>query len=122
MGLPRDQAKILILKIINGGMTEYNALAAPPNDLRKFTEEIPKIHELVVERHPNNIKSLEKEKKSLANVKASFMNIILCDIENKILQEIFEYYGNDKSASLIFDGLMLKKGREYDFEACEQHR
>lgn len=124
MGLPRDEAKILILKIINGGMTEYNALKNPPKDLKKFTEEIPKIHELLMAKHSKQYQdhlAKKQKKKELHNVPASFMNIILCDIENKILQTVFEYFGKDKSASLIFDGLMLRKGRIYDFIACENY-
>lgn len=87
---------------MNGGMTEYNALASPPNDLRKFTEEMPKIHELIVEKHPKQFQDhLRRKITKKNNIKASFMNIILCDIENLILQETHKYFDNDKSAILI---------------------
>ena len=124
MGMPRDEAKTLILKIINGGMTEYNALKNPPKDLKKFTEEIPKIHELIIVKHSKQYQdhlARKQKKNDIHNVPASFMNIILCDIENKILQTVFDFFGKDMSASLIFDGLMLRKGRIYDFTACENY-
>ena len=58
------------------------------------------------------------------NHEASYMNTLLCDVENRILMEVYEFFGSPRDAVLCFDGLMLPKKRptagdeKYNLEAC----
>ena len=58
------------------------------------------------------------------NTKASFMNTLLCDMENQILHSIKDYYGNPENCVMCHDGLMilhdLFNNPKYTLEGCEQ--
>lgn len=123
--LTKAEGKILMCSIINGGSRAYDSIKQPTKDLRKFYDsEMPDIHEAIIEKHPEEYAKhkkirIEKDKK-FKNHKASFLSAILCDIENKILQVMFEFFGRDKSSVLCFDGIMLRKGKELDLNGCEK--
>jgi hypothetical protein len=54
------------------------------------------------------------------NHEASFMNIIMCDIENQILHIMRRTFGGPNNCVLCFDGIMLKEGPKYDIPAAEK--
>ena len=123
--ISKEIGKILFLSIMNGGSKELELLKNPSLDiLELYTNEIPSIHDAIIFKHysifqkhrnnriNNNIKF---------NHKASFMNIIICDIENKILQVMLNFFGNNINAVLCFDGIMLPSDTTsaYDIKGCE---
>ena len=118
--LPHGEAKELVLSLINGGTKAYKNLKNKPSFLRKFKKELQEIHRefasLGGESFETHRKSREKAGKA-SNHKASFMNILLCDFENKILQVIYNFYQRPNDCVLCFDGLMLRKG--YHGEVAE---
>jgi hypothetical protein len=55
------------------------------------------------------------------NHKASYMNTLLCDMENRILMCMLEYFGNPDDCVLCFDGIMVRKTLDIDIEGCMNH-
>ncbi len=59
------------------------------------------------------------------NMQGAYMNILLCDFENKILQILLKFYGNNDNSVLCHDGLMIpkKEGEQirelYDLDGAE---
>ena len=117
--------KIVFLSVMNGGCEEYYKIKNPSKDLKEFFEtEIKNIHQIISMRHhelyTKHITSREgATPPKVFNHAASFMNIILCDIENKILNVMWDFWGRPKSAVLCFDGIMLEHG-EYDIRGAEK--
>ena len=121
--IDKATCKIAFLSIMNGGSQAFNALAAPSPELKMFyRSEIKEIHEKISAVYPKkfaaHVITLEQKNKDYNHV-GSFMNIILCDIENKILDVMFDFFGKPDDAVLCFDGIMLKKGLKYDLPSCE---
>jgi hypothetical protein len=104
--LSREDAKHLIISMINGGEKDYESLSNQPKWLVSLKDEIYTIH---------NHFTLDKEYKTYArankketNKEASYMNIQLCDFENKILICIYDKLGKPSDCVLCFDGLMVR--------------
>jgi hypothetical protein len=57
--------------------------------------------------------------KKTTNLKASFLNILLCHIENHVLEAMLEFFGDPEICVKCFDGVMLLKGKDYDLQKCE---
>ena len=120
----KSVGKITLLSIINGGKIAYKKLKNPSEELQEFyNTEIKNIHNNIALKHHD--KFIKHKEERIANDKnhnhkASFMNIILCDIENKILQEMYNFFGKPSSCVLCFDGIMLEKGHKYDIQGAEQ--
>jgi hypothetical protein len=55
------------------------------------------------------------------NSKGSFVNKLLCDFENNILQVMRGQWGNTQYEVLCFDGAMLDKGIQVPLRKLEQH-
>ena len=121
--LTKAVGKIVFLAVMNGGTKKFNELEDPSEELIEFKEtEIRNIHDLIANKHRELYEDHKKAriaKDKKVNHKASFMNIILCDIENKILQVVNEFFGSPNNVVWCFDGLMLEKGKEYDLRGCE---
>lgn len=123
--LTKEDGKMLFLSIINGGNAEYSKISEPSSDLEQFYNyEITDIHNKISKKH-NDLYKEHKQKREddgiTFNHKASFMNVILCDIENKILQHMYDFFGKMYDCVLCFDGIMLRKGIEYNLTECEKY-
>lgn len=108
----RDTAKTAILSIINGGRKAYKCLKNKPDWLIKFKKEIKKIHSKFAEEPEFEL----HEKKT--NKEASYMNIKLCDFENKIITVIWKALGKPSDCVLCFDGIMIRSD-DYDLRKLE---
>ncbi len=118
----RDTAKTVILSMINGGKNAYEQLAFKPTFMTTFKKEIETIHKMFsTDNNFDKHVARREEKGYLHNHKASYMNTLLCDYENIILQEMYKFFEQPKDTVLCFDGIMLRKGMEYDLKACEEH-
>lgn len=123
-GVSKAVGKIVFLAVMNGGSAEFKKIEKPSEDLLEFyTTEIKNIHDIIAYKH-NDLFVKHKEKRIANDInynhKASFMNHMLCDIENKVLDVMWEFLGTPKDAVLCFDGIMLKQGIDYDIKGCEQ--
>ena len=119
--IDRDSAKTVILSMINGGHKAYNELTVKPQWLEKFKKEIDIIHRMfATDRQFERHVSKREEKGLTNNHKASYMNTLLCDYENKILHKMYEFFGQPDDCVLCFDGIMLREG-EYDLKGCQDY-
>jgi hypothetical protein len=117
----RDTAKTVILSMINGGKNAYDSLAYKPAFLKEFKKEINILHKMFSTEDAFDAHVEKRESNGITNNhKASYMNTLLCDFENKILQTMYEYFKKPTDAVLCFDGIMLRKG-EYDLKGCEKY-
>lgn len=116
--------KKLMLAIMNGGRKDFEALETRPGPVTEFFyNEIPSIHSKVCTLHPKEYD--EHVCKRVAqgitnNHEASFVNVIMCDIESKILDVMWRFWGSPKNCVLCFDGIMLPIGTTpYDLCGAE---
>ena len=117
--LTREKAKQLYCMILNNGKVKKM-----PSVLNDFKYEIEEIYESIINNNNEDYKKFEIEYKNNKkyngkdNPKGSYINNILCDIENKILMDIYEYFKAPDNVVFCFDGLMLDNKKEYDIEGC----
>lgn len=117
--MPRDDAKKLVLSVLNGGLAEYKQIEEKSAWLCCFKDEIQDIHSKIAEKNPELVKAVKATKEY--NVNGSVMNHLLCDIENQILCSCIEFLKLNgipvDNIVLVFDGFMLPKGLEIDLGA-----
>lgn len=115
----REVGKQAVLSFLNGGSKDYKSLEYRPEWIVKLKKECEKIHrEFKVDKRYKLHKQSRIENNKTFNHIGSYMNTILCDFENNILQSIYQFFGSPKNCVWCFDGLMVKKG-EYDLKTCE---
>lgn len=103
--LSRDQAKEVVLSILNGGSKDFKRLEHKPTWLICFKAAAEDV-QLQILGDPANeelVRSV-KEHKSY-NVQGSVMNHLLCNIENSVLMEAIRFL-NVTCPVLMFDGFM----------------
>ena len=122
--------KQVYLKYLNGGFNypNFDMKKVKSPHLRGFIEEMKLIQEEVLLNKETKKYNYEKHKlKRIAegkqyNHKGSYLNLILCDVENEILDIIYEYFNKPKNAVLCFDGIMLLSQRDdYNLIQCEDY-
>lgn len=122
----KSVGKIVFLSVMNGGSSDYNSLSSPSNDFKYFYgKEIKRIHNAISLIHPDKFQKHKEKRRKIDGInhnhKGSFMNIILCDIENKILHTMIEYWGKPENCVLCFDGVMLPINTVVDLNEAEQY-
>ena len=106
--IDRDEAKEIVLSILNGGAKSYKALAFKPMWLTNYKNAVEMV-QLEILGDPENKELLKTIKKNKTyNLGGSIMNCLLCEIENKCLMEAIKIL-DVKDAILCFDGFMSKK-------------
>ena len=121
LGVSREVGKTAILSLMNGGAKAYDSLEKKPQWLLKLKREIEKIHKhFSLEDGFETHKSMREEKGITYNHAASYMNVKLCDYENKILQYMWVLLGSPVNCVLCFDGIMVLKGLVYDLLDMEK--
>jgi hypothetical protein len=111
--LDRDEAKEIVLSILNGGVKSYKALAFKPMWLTNYKNAVEEV-QLEILGDPENTELLKTIKKHKTyNLGGSIMNCLLCEIENKCLMEAIKIL-EVKDPILCFDGFMSKQ--LYDVE------
>lgn len=122
--ISREEAKKVYLALINGGSNDYNNLKYKTTHIKLFKKEMKNIHNHFCEKYEDEYKLHVKEKKKQKitfNLKASFLNKILCNEENKILMKMYDFFKSPKNCVLCFDGIMLDKKNKYDLKQCEKY-
>ena len=106
--------------MINGGNKAYNDLETKPAWLKKFKKELDMIHAKFAEDREFELHKKKREKLNIEfNHEASYMNVKLCDYENKILMTIWQSLGKPRDCVLCFDGIMVK-GTAFDLPTLEK--
>ena len=102
-----ETGKVAVLSFMNGGLKAYDALEHKPRWITKMKKEIDIIHrtfslDRVFEAHKQ-----KREAEGLSfNHRGSYINTLLCDFENTILQEMWQYMNSPSECVLCFDGIM----------------
>jgi hypothetical protein len=116
----REAGKTAVLSFMNGGSSAYEKLPHKPSWIKKMKKEMDKIHNSFASDDAFAVHRQKREKQGVdRNHKGSYMNVLLCDFENKILQAMYEYFGRPSNAVLCFDGIMV--AGEPDLNCCEKH-
>lgn len=111
---PREDAKTAVLSLMNGGRKAYESLGEnKPQWLVKFKKEMDFIHRNIAvgSSYSEHMARREADGKTF-NHEASYMNVLLCDFENKILQCVWRGLGEPKDCVLCFDGIMIRRDPE----------
>ena len=103
----RDDAKEVVLALLNGGNKNYDSLEHKPVWLINLKNTISTIHDKILTEPENEelVKKVRENKKR--NIGGSVMNNILCNIENDILMKAIDFL-NVEEPVLIFDGFQGK--------------
>ena len=106
--ITRDEAKKLLLAIVNG--KQINLQPDDPPWLISYYIRMRNIISAVVQLNPE-VYALAKQSKYDNNLEGSTINHMLCKLENKALMAVFDYLNgkNIEVAALVFDGLMIYK-------------
>lgn len=117
-GLSRDDAKKLYLIIVNSNDIDVK----PVNKhMKGFKKEMKSIHEKLYQLNKKEADihiQKRKLKGKTENMKASYVNSLMCQLENTLLMSIMKYYGNPADCVLCFDGIMLRKGKRKSIKSC----
>ena len=123
LNVSKDDAKIGLLSIINGGSGFENMAAVEkslPNWFVCYYHQVNDIHEAIIKLNPEFLKQvIEKKGKDYYNIGGSVANKILCQYENIILLHMAYFCQKNKVevGSLCFDGLMVYKKSIRDLES-----
>jgi P4 family phage/plasmid primase-like protien len=117
----RDYIKTMILSCLNGGTTAYDDLPNKTDWLTSYKNEMMTSHNKLCKIKDDEFTEHKKITTKKHNIKASFVNKLLCNFENDILKNIVDFFNvrNGESCVLCFDGLMLPKNGVYDLAGCE---
>jgi hypothetical protein len=108
--LNREEAKKIVLKVLNGGIVK-DVQVSWWNDMCKEFANIAS----AIALHPDNTHYLQEcknDKRGDNNLHARTMSAVLCNEENRCLEELFAFLKEEglvvDQCSLIFDGLMIQ--------------
>lgn len=93
---------------------------------KKYWTEMKKLHSAFAKKYPQDFKAQKQVRNDDGkpyNYEASFMNTLLCNLENDILMNMWKFYKKPKDAVLCFDGIMLRKQENSDYQLtkCEKY-
>jgi hypothetical protein len=116
-GIERDQAKKVVLSLMNGGKRDYDMLKAKPDWLAAFKNEIQEVHSFMLNQpeHKSIVKCVVSKKgDAYKNLGGSVCNHVLCAIEDRLLMSCVEFLTTRnvsvENVVLVFDGFMLPRG------------
>jgi hypothetical protein len=124
----KDDIKTGFLSILNGGKGFLGLKEKDiPEIVKKYKNDVELVQKYIFEHEEaykesgvkNAKKKQEKNNKSSSNELGSTMNIMLCDIENNILQTMINFLKKKKlfktSLVMVFDGFMIYKNDLKDY-------
>jgi hypothetical protein len=111
--ISRDDAKNLIIAIINGGTKMYSKLSHIPDWLIDFKNETEILLKELALKYPDELQFRKKLKKG--NYYASTVNSIVCEMEHKCVVNAIKFFklNNHSVDVIVFDGFMVRKN-EYN--------
>lgn len=113
----RDDAKTIVLSMLNGGGDYYISEDDTPDWLFSLKLQLRVINEKICELYPELYASTKRQKDF--NPEGTVLNKMLCKMENIVLQCMKKWCDNNDIAigTLCFDGMLLKK--KIDIENLE---
>lgn len=124
MKMDRDKAKQAYLTVINGDDDVIKYISGASLTLKKFACEIKTIKNKLISKKKKQYKlwcKYQKSKQRKKNFEGSFLNSLLCEMENEILMLMWNFFGCPSDAVLCFDGIMLDKTKKYDLNKCSNY-
>lgn len=116
----KNQAKTVILSLINGGKKAVNEITSGPSWLNDFKTEIKNIHSQFSKDAEFKLHKKKRIDNGIDyNHEASYMNTLLCDFENNILQIIYKGLDSPRDCVLCFDGLMIRNTTVFNLSKLE---
>ena len=112
----RERAKEVVLSMINGGETQYKRYKNKVPMLRDLKKEIKVIYKALCS---GEMYHLHLQTYIGNNNKGSFVNKLLCDFENKILQVMRDSWCSSQYEVLCFDGAMIDTASKVDLPELE---
>ena len=122
LGCSRDEAKDIYLAVMNGGSCD-----TAPNQtthLKAFKKEMDALGQLFQERFPKlfrQVKARRVAKGKLTNHTGALVSAVFQQVENNILECMFEFFGRCSNCVLCFDGIMIPSDMKCDLEACQKY-
>jgi hypothetical protein len=133
-GTSRDDAKTVILKLLNGGYSYYEDIKNKPEWFIEYYHEVLAIHKELAtgKNYEKFLKKYEDKNKTVYddrgfeikhknNPVGSYVSSLMCDVENKILMAMYDKLGKPETAVLCFDGIMVSADTPYDLKELERH-
>ncbi len=130
----RDYMKTMILSCLNGGTTAYDNLPNKTDWLTSYKKEMTNAHNKLCKIKDTEFAEHKKLTSKKHNIKASFVNKLLCNFENDILKNIVNFFNvrDGDVCVLCFDGLMLPCSigsigssasleQQHDLAGCEDY-
>lgn len=110
--ITRDEAKVIVLSIINGGSKQYNALQNKPEWLMSFKYEMDSLLKELPIRYPEEYALRKKFKKG--NYNASTVNSVLCEMEHQCLMNAVHFFETKgfRVDVWMFDGFMVRSSSD----------
>lgn len=120
-GLDRDTAKEQYLVLTNSDEDYFECKSLHQMN---YKIEMRKIHNLFVLKDLDTFNKLRDERVKNGkhgNHKASYVNRLLCDMENNILMAMYKFYNKPSDCVLCFDGIMIDKSIDPRLADCEKY-
>lgn len=115
--IEKEEIKRAFLALTNGGRGNSKVRGHPV--LMRYKKEMDAIHADIVAREPRFVELVQKKGKE-TNQSGSAVNMLLCDLENKVLMAIVDYLKMNEIATnnlvLVFDGIMIPKAELQDLD------
>jgi hypothetical protein len=120
-GLSRDDAKKLYLMMMNADDID---IKVSTDYMNGFKAEMKMIHNRFYELNKDeadlHIRNRQLKGKT-ENMRASYVNILMCKLENDLLMSIHKYYDSPTDCVLCFDGIMLRKEKRKSLNYCMKY-
>jgi len=120
-GLDRDTAKEQYLVLTNSDEDYFECKSFHQYN---YKIEMRKLHNLFVNKDLdafNKIRDDRIKNGKKGNHKASYVNRLLCDMENNILMAMYKFYNKPSDCVLCFDGIMIDKTIDPRLADCEKY-
>jgi hypothetical protein len=120
-GLDRDTAKEQYLVLTNSDEDYFECKTLHQAN---YKIEMRRLHNLFVNKDILTFNKLQEERiknGKKGNHKASYVNRLLCDMENNILMAMYKFYGKPSDCVLCFDGIMIDKSIDTRLSECEKY-
>lgn len=125
LNVDRKTAKKIFLGLTNdSNENHYVNLDSKTDFVKNYREEMLNIQNEFCNKFEKDFENHKQKRinnNENDNHNGSFLNILLCEMENKILLEMYKFFGSNENCVLCFDGLLLPKTTNLNLQKCENH-
>jgi hypothetical protein len=117
----RSDAKTVILKILNGGFGYYDSIENKSKWFIEYYYEIKNvINSLAKGKEYDKFEKKYMKESKKDNPKGSYVNLMICEIENEIIMTMYKKLGKPKKSVLCFDGIMVPIIQKFNLKELEK--